>query len=438
MMFLLKNSSAELILDNRGVITSYSLCSSISETRPVYPVLFQDYSRLTPSCTLLNINSPITAIVQGSDWICFQKRIEQYLAFFRISLQNDGFDIIIHLDSIIAKNFRFGISIPFSELSECYSLNQKITTPLSFYCHFFHRLFNDQTLLDCPILTVKGSNSFLTSFCQHNANCQFFVYSVNGSTSVRMTTSTTTNTLGCFSVRFHDHLASPKVIYLETYPSADFHLNKWKTQIERLQSEYGLHVSYNSDGDSRIDDYTIRYNKPAENDVERFIALFDKELQRYNSDAFQTLGIKSVHLCSGMKVIGLNNFYVGGCNGWALLSNSNLEGHLFFNVDRANAETVHHEIFHFLEKVIDFSILSISDSEYLANLFARTVLNKPIYEDDKIEQNIKNLTQHYVIYSNIVQDLPGNDEKVSFVFLDRTRKEINFGDYPPKGVINVE
>lgn len=418
-----------LKLNDCGIIVATSFCNNmVSDQHPIYPVLFTEYSRLNPSCKHFDINIPITDVVTGNDWMSFRKQIGLYPTFFHIRIYSNGFDINLSVEQQPSASLRFGIAHPFGYSSETFCFNEKLRTPLSFYCYLFHHIFSDQTLINTPMVTLKDSNS-LSVYTSLKTNCQFFTYNDKDVKYVRATSCTSTNSSGCFSFRYHSNSMSTKSIYLNSYPSADRHLNEWKRKIDEVNEKYGINIIYqhNKDFKQRIGNMILTAENPKADQAEKFSDILLNELAKYNAEAFKKLDIKLVYICSNLKKHELFGEHAFVAHGYAQTS-AHMQYCMFLNADAIGSKLIHHEIYHFFAKKEN-----IENTEAKAEEFAEFMTSSN--KNEVLFKKFEHILEHKGVIKKDTR-LPFRNIDIAFK-TENGEEKIPFGKYPPKYATEV-
>ncbi len=381
-MFELKNKATTLHVNHLGFIESVSV-NSLQMSVSAYLVFFQDYSRVNPFCRLWDVESQITDCLEGDRWLEYTKKIEEICFECRVEAKENGWDWELEIRGSYPLHHRFGLAIPCSS-NDFHSLNRPITS-VSQYTKGASLIPVDQTLLEFPIVSSENKTT-ISVFGALEFDYQFFVYSDNAQNYIRMTTTTSLANHMEISCRWHQ--SSSSHVFLEKHPSADHHLNKWKSHLDKINEQQGIIIMF-QDKQSVIKrgDLKIELTQFKEEKLIDFCPIFKIELMKYPSKFLHSIGVDSVVLCGNIVIKDKNVIEAGATT---LAKSKELRKWILYDVSQRDPKIIHHEIFHFISDQLDLTEninQSINIEERSADLFADVMVGDCF--DETVRKKIK-------------------------------------------------
>lgn len=428
----LEHGNTSVKINDLGFIIHWSSNSLVSESRPIYLVLFEEYSRINPFCQSLDMSRPIQITSIRGDRLTYEKEIDEFFFEHEIQVTENGINYLISFDPTCT-NHRIGLAMPYYENWKDFS-QRRIEKEVANYSSFMHKnLYPDQHVLDIPCIYTENT----AIFGDIKDDYQFFRYREGNFPWLRITASTAIPREDPLKMCVSTDVDDIKESYLSHFPEANSFLNKWKERLEELGKTFGIEIICQQAAYETEHAAYVSKSLPTEKDLERFYAVLKRELEKYPSSFFPDLDIKYLQLTMDLweKVDG----ELKKIDGRLIASG---ETGIIIDIQSATT-TIHHEIFHGIQRKKKFfgmpgMISQISGtvqitgiSEYLAELFAMLMTNAgKAYSPTSgvlIEQiyYLKEEIKDFVSFPDLSSDV--EDRTILAMTPDGIR-EIEFGD----------
>lgn len=432
-MISIQQNDNRIKINNLGFITHWSSFLSISESHPIYLVLFEEYSRINPFCQPLDMSEEIEIKFCDGDKLIYTKNIKNFSFEHEITIRGEGIDWLLRFDPLCT-NHSIGLALPFCEEWYDFSKNS-IKENIANYSNFFNKsLYADQHLLNVPCI----SSDNIAVFGDMKNNYQFFKYKDGDSNWVRITTSSNPTDKDP-EICIRPKSCDIRSLYVSKFPETYDYIYKWKTQFKNLGKNFDIDIAYQL-FETELTKEGITFlskSPPAEKDLERFYPILKKELEKYPASFFAKLNIKHIQLVTDLWI--RHNYEERKIDGRLWTS----EGSGIIFDMKAPISVIHHEIFHGIQQKKKFynmpgELYQISDniqisgiSEYLAEMFAMLMTNpgKVHSPDSEITSEQINYLKEGVKEFLNFPNLSSNSEKRKiFAVTQNDIIEIEFGD----------
>jgi len=331
------------------VINGHNMTVSV----PIYPFVFNTYSRYDPSMRHLDDKEQISRIVMSDNSMSFSKTFESHLTRHNVSFSETGFTWTIIYDGI-TKNLHFGIVIPTqSKLSfEGDICKQDLIN----YKRYDTRELPGQRKIGYPMLTFNLSGNTHQLYLPYFYDSQFFIHKQNGEICTRISTETASTKE--LNISLFQNNKNPKVKYLSLYPGLDMTLKKWKKKYKEQSLAYNISLYYQEEHKKEAYDVYVDFQWASEDELEQFCPIFEQNIRKYSHDFAEKLRIESFIFCK--------NLYLNDINRKVPAAFSN--GRIFLDISEFdNDRYFHHEVYH-----------SISTSEADCDLFSNLMVDYKI------------------------------------------------------------
>lgn len=439
MTYNIGTNTSTATINQEGSILSFE-CENCSILPPAYLVFFNEYSRINPFCELWDISDGIENVTTTPNSIKYSKTLNDIQTINLIELVDDGWNWeVSFLEEQIPMNVRFGISVPMGNGSEVQSIYSRSLHSISQYTMKYGTVYSDQTQLMLPILYVQ-SQPLTALFGSPNRNFQFFKYEDLNTQYVRSTClSTDTSTIKLY-FRALKSLYCLKKQYTEHFPKTKQQVYRWMPLLENLSQKHRIDITPISENRTFTkDNSTLVLSPIEEKDLLLYINVLSSELDKYPPGFFASFQLQGILLAGEMQMQG--NGKISRLNGFALLRSDETVLSWLLYSNPVTKHVIHHEIFHLIEKRLDFkqAINTSKDTvfasqnatqtkrEQLADLFASSMLNGIQCQE---QLDIKEYIQkHYDDFeipdtANVTQDL------IWYQASDGNWDTMFFGDYP--------
>ncbi len=303
---------------------------------PIYSCLHIDYSRKNPECTPFD-SLLVDAFHADPGGISFSKVFRHPVLGIEITVDyfiewgDDGIKIGAFLRKRM-DNIRFGFVLPVHDAS-FYNVEQP--HPVINFSRFWQRRWTDQTYLDIPMVKLSHEKTNIYAALPIDYNSQFFLHEQNGQSCCK----TSVNSLHsmCIEIQLFSDEKEHRDAYLHKYPQSDSFVLFWKTIVKKITVVHGISVSW----DVAWNAETIKFDKANAATVEPAIEKISSELSKCPWKLSE-IGVVEIILATNIENPKTKDPLLGFRYQSIIVLDANAP-------DLWLVETVHHEIFHFLE-----------------------------------------------------------------------------------------
>jgi len=308
---------------------------------PIYPFMFNAYSRFDPSMRHLDDKGEIFCSASTHDICKFNKTFESNVIENLISFSENGLTWDMNYDGVSQK-FHFGLVFPGVE-DICFE-NKPVDAGLINYQRFSKRSFPGQVNIKYPMLSFRIQGVRFISYTPFLYSSQFFNYTQNGQQCLRVSVATS-DTFELTVCLFKSEEKKNKETYLKFYPYADMSLRTWKQKCGFLSKKYNIDIWYSKESCDKKNITNFGDWKWAKNeDIDNYFPILSNALSKYDDEFADKLDIEGIVLCSSLTTELDSKNYVdvkGIYTGKDIVLNV---------IPPIEEKYIHHEIYHSVSK----------------------------------------------------------------------------------------
>lgn len=356
-MFWNRNYTSFKVSD-KGVISHAKIQdNALVDGIPVYPFIFEAYSRFNPSMRHLSDKSNISHQVTTDNMLRFSKAFESLLTHNIIAFAEDGFSWDITYDGVSSR-IHFGIVIP--NVSNVTFERKPVAEDLINYHRFSKRTYPGQTNIPYPMLDFQCGGAKYIVYVPYFYGCQFYKHEQNGTSCLRISVhsqDTFNLTVACFK----SEIPQTRTRYISRYPATSIQLQPWKKQIEDLSKQHNVDI-WGKENQCQQNDVSVylEWDWPADEEVDQYLPVLQSALSKYPRGLLFNMGLKAI-------ILGKN--LTGYVNNKKAFSRGMFTGDsVVIDISELDERHLHHEIYHTIESddsKCDIYSYMLTDYEYI-------------------------------------------------------------------------